>query len=72
MQRLYNEDLFKLKLVDSPEGFSSWEYKDKNEAWIVKSEYRLGQRSTDWLKTRRLHSDLKWQFLRWDPLLGDD
>jgi hypothetical protein len=38
----------------------------------MRMEYRLWQRSTKWLKTRRLHSDLKWQFLCWYPLLGDD
>jgi hypothetical protein len=35
----------------SPGEFSSWEYKDENGAcpyWIVKIEYRLGQRSTEW------------------------
>jgi hypothetical protein len=60
VRRLYNEDLFKLKLVESPGGFSSWEYKEENGAWFVKIEYRLEQRSTEWLKTRRLRSDLKW------------
>jgi hypothetical protein len=29
---------FDFKLVESPEGFSSWEYKDENGEWIVKIE----------------------------------
>jgi hypothetical protein len=72
MLRLYNEDLFEIKLVESPGGFSSWEYKDKNGVWIVKIEYRLGERSTEWLEARSLYSDLKCQFPCLDPLLRDD
>jgi hypothetical protein len=33
--------------VDSPGEFSSWEYKDKNGAWIVKLNWeRIGTKST--------------------------
>jgi hypothetical protein len=32
VQHLYNEDLFKVQLVESPGGFSSWEYQDENGA----------------------------------------
>jgi hypothetical protein len=73
--------------VESPGVFSSWEYKDETGAWIVKINWdRIGTRSTEeykrssceeckaWLEDFicNIFSDLKWQFLCWDPLLGDD
>jgi hypothetical protein len=73
--------------AESPGGFSSWEYKDENGAWIEKINWeRIGTRNTEeykrsaceeckvWLEDFMCNicSDLKWQFLCWDQLLGDD
>jgi hypothetical protein len=44
--------------VESPGGFSSWEYKDENEAWIVMINWeRIGTTSTEEYK-RSAYEDL--------------
>jgi hypothetical protein len=59
----FDFDLTWLRLVESPEGFSSRDYKDENGAWNVTMNWvqiRTGEyKVIEDEITRRLHYDLK-------------